>query len=325
MAVVWGFNFVSIKYLLRTNDPIDVMILRLVLASIFFGVLMVALSGGIPRFERADWGRLALVGFVGITITTTAVTFGTRLIPVALASLIVTTNPIFTALISRLVAGEPLTRRKLSGVSIAFIGFLIVLLYGGPEAQFSVQNVSGVMIVLCLPLSWAFYTVMSKPLLVRYDPIQFAGLMTIVGSIPILPLILLDTSILSDVFIFGPSQWLATINMTFFALVLAYILWYRGLRVLSPTQVAVYTYLVPVFGAFGAWLLLEERITIFLLLGGVTILAGVILTNTARSGTVDQNPYDPIVTTANATASAGVRTIPVNDATKSQRYGDEST
>ncbi len=50
---------------------------------------------------------------------------------------------------------------------------------------------------------------------------------------------------------------------------------------LAPSQAAVYIYLVPVFGLLSAWLLLGERPTPFLLLGGTTILAGVILTNSA--------------------------------------------
>jgi O-acetylserine/cysteine efflux transporter len=75
--------------------------------------------------------------------------------------------------------------------------------------------------------------------------------------------------------------WLAAIFTTLISFVLAYLLWYRGLRVLTPSQTAVYIYLVPVFGLLAAWLVLGERPTLFLLLGGATILAGVILTNSA--------------------------------------------
>ncbi len=75
---------------------------------------------------------------------------------------------------------------------------------------------------------------------------------------------------------------------TALALVLSYALWYRGLRDLQPTQVAIYIYMVPVFGVLGSWLVLGEPITIFLLLGGATILSGVVLTNRSRRGTVDE-------------------------------------
>jgi drug/metabolite transporter (DMT)-like permease len=55
------------------------------------------------------------------------------------------------------------------------------------------------------------------------------------------------------------------------------------LRVLTPSQTAVYIYLVPVFGLLSARLVLGETITAYLVLGGATILAGVVLTNSARA------------------------------------------
>jgi drug/metabolite transporter (DMT)-like permease len=229
-----------------------------------------------------------LIAVMGITINTCAIAFGTRLIPAAVASLIVTGNPVFTAVISRILVGEPLTRRKIAGVVIAFCGFLIVLLFGGQEAEFSVQNALGVLITMGGPLAWAFYTVLSKPLQGRYHPVQFVGLTTIAGTLPLIPFLVLRPDLVTIAGSFGATQWLALFVSAVLALVVAYLLWYRGLSVLEPTQIAVYVYLVPVFGALGAWLLLGERITIFVLLGGVTILTGVIITNSTRSGPIDR-------------------------------------
>lgn len=282
MAAMWGSNFVAIKQLLRTLDPLEVVLLRLTLASLFFGVVLLASAGSLPRFSRAEWRRLAVIGVLGITVNTTGVAFGTRMIPAALASLIVTTNPVFTALLARALLGEPLTRRKLLGIAVAFVGFLVVLLYGGPEAHFDLHNAVGVLVMLLGPGAWALYTVFSKPFLARCPPTQFAGIVVLIGTLPMLPLLLVEHRIFGQVARFGALDWLATLETAGLALVLAYTIWYRGLRVLSPTQLAVYNYLVPVFGVLGARIFLGERITIFLLLGGLTILAGVVLTNSGR-------------------------------------------
>jgi len=132
--------------------------------------------------------------------------------------------------------------------------------------------------------------VLSKPLLARYPPGQFAGMVTILGSLPVLPLVTLDRELVLAVRHFSPAQWLATLTMSVFALVLSFTFWYRGLRYLTPTQISVYIYLVPVFGVLGSWLFLGEPITLYLVVGGLTILAGVVVTNTARSNTVDERP-----------------------------------
>jgi drug/metabolite transporter (DMT)-like permease len=314
VAVFWGSNFVSIKYLLNTVSPGNLVLLRLVLASLVFLPIVLLLARGIPRIERADIPMVLLIAVLGITINTSAIAFGTQLIPAAVASLIVTGNPVFTALISRALVGEPLTVRKMVGVAIAFLGFLIVLLYGGQEAQFSVRNALGVLITMGGPIAWAFYTVLSKPLQGRYHPVQFVGLTTVAGTLPLIPFALLNPGLVTVTLDFGATQWLALTVSAILALVAAYLLWYRGLSVLEPTQIAVYVYLVPVFGAVGAWLLLGERITIFVLLGGLTILSGVIITNTTRLGPVNRwlrgNRGDQ--TTAARTSAA--RTEPADQA-----------
>lgn len=258
------------------------------MASLVFVPIVLIMARGIPKIQRADIPMLVFIAILGVTINTSAIAFGTQLIPAAVASLIVTGNPVFTAIISRILVGEPMTGRKVLGVVIAFSGFLIVLLYGGQEAEFSIQNALGVLITMGGPLAWAFYTVLSKPLQGRYDPVQFVGVTTIVGSLPLLPFILINTDLVTVTTSFGATQWLALTVSAVLALVVAYLLWYRGLSILEPTQIAVYVYMVPVFGALGAWLLLGERITIFVLLGGLTILTGVIITNTSRSGPVDR-------------------------------------
>lgn len=288
VAIFWGSNFVSIKHLLDTIGPGNVVLLRLLLASLVFLPIVLYTAGGFPRVDRADIPMLLFIAILGVTINTSAIAFGTQLIPAAVASLIVTGNPVFTAIISRILVGEPLTGRKAVGIVIAFLGFLIVLLYGGQEAEFSIQNMLGVLITMGGPLAWAFYTVLSKPLRGRYEPVQFVGLTTIAGAIPLIPFAVFNTDLVTVTLDFGPTQWLALVVSAVLALVVAYLFWYRGLSILEPTQIAVYVYMVPVFGALGAWLLLGERITVFVLIGGLTILTGVIITNTTRSGPVDR-------------------------------------
>ncbi|MDI3340076.1 MAG: DMT family transporter [Sphaerobacter sp.] len=305
VALSWGSNFVSMKYLLHRLDAAEVLLLRLTLASLCYAAFLLLSGRGFARASRADRGQVVLMALLGVTINTAAVAFGAQLIPAAVGSLIVTGNPIFTAVIARVLGQETLTQRKAAGIAVAFCGFLVVLLYGGPEAQFSVRNALGIGITLIGPLAWALYTVFSKPLLARYEPVQFAGTLTIIGTIPLLPLFLARPGLVQEVTRFGPADWLALTTMVVFALVLGYAFWYRGLRVLSPTQIAIYIYLVPVFGTLEAGLLLGERITAYLLLGGALILLGVIVTNTAPRGPVGHDGRSRGRRTIDAGASRG--------------------
>ncbi|MEX1158586.1 MAG: DMT family transporter, partial [Thermomicrobiales bacterium] len=273
-AMIWGVTFVAVKYVVERNGPEGVVLLRAGLSSLCFIVLLGVTWKTVPRLPASVWRRLVVIAICGSVINNVALALGQSYLAAALASLIATSNPIFTVIISRLLLGEPLTRRKLTGIAIAFTGFLIVLLWGGSNASFSVNNALGILILLTAPLGWAVYTVLSKPLLAEYEPHVVAGLTTILGALMLTPGLLFFPNVVSDTAGLTWRGWLAAGTMSVLAIFVAYTLWYRGLRQLQPTQVAVYIYLVPFFGVLSAWLLLGETITIWLLLGGATILSG---------------------------------------------------
>ena len=283
--MLWGGNFAAIKWLLEELQPLDVVFVRTVGAALFFGLVLILSGQPVIRVTRGDMVRLVLIGVIGVTILNLAVVFGQNLLPAALSSLIVTSNPVHTAVISRVLTGEPLTRRKVAGIGLAFVGLAIVVLYGtGGDARIGTGQIKGVLILAVAPFSWALYSVLSKPVLARYPSVHVAAYTTIVGALGFILLPLLRGGMFGRVGELSARGWGAALFVTLISFVGAYILWYRGLRVLAPSQAAVYIYFVPVFGLLAAWLLLGETITPYLLLGGATILAGVILTNSGHRG-----------------------------------------
>lgn len=282
-VIIWGQTFVAIRYLVVRIGAGEVLLLRAGLSSLCFLLIVLAGRRALGRFTRAEWGRLALIALCGVAINNVAQTFSQNYLTAALASLIVTSNPLFVVVLSRVLLGERLTRRKLAGIGLACVGFVIVLLWGGGGAHFSIHRLVGVGILLCAPLGWAIYTVVAKPVLARHEPHIVAGVTTVMGGLMLLPLLALRPGYVRDAAQLNARGWLAALTFSVLAIVVGYTLWYRALRQLEPTQVAVYMYLVPFFGVLSSWLILGEHITPWLLLGGATILAGVIVTNAGRA------------------------------------------
>lgn len=293
-AIIWGGNFVAMKYLVVQIGAPQLLLLRVIMASSAFSLILLLSSRTIPKFTPQAWKLLALVGVFGIAINQLAVIYGTSYLSAALASMIATSGPIFTTLIARVWLGDRLTRSKITGIGLSLTGFLIVLLLGSGNAQFSADNAIGVLIIVCAPFSWAISTVISKPLMVEYDPKVVTALSSICGALIVLPLLFFYPGVFSEVLAFDGRSWFAATVTSIFAVVIGYTLWYQGVRKLEPTQVAVYVYLVPFFGVLFSWLLLGESITIFLLLGGATIMAGVIVTNSSRPPVIDTESVIPV-------------------------------
>lgn len=278
VAAIWGGHFVAIRFLLTELAPSAVMLLRGLLAGGFYVVFLAVNIRRLPAIQRADRPRLVLIGFLGIAVMGLGMVYAQRFISAGVSSLIVTLNPIFTALLAYLLLGQSLTRRQFFGVALGLVGFLVVMVFGAPGAKFSITNVVGVVVMACSPFIWALYTVLSKPLLGRYPPRYVAAYSTVLGALFLLPIG--TPPFWRQVAALDRVGWLSAIFSGIFAMALSYLVWYQALERLEPTQVAVYGYLVPVFGVLFAALLLHEALTPFTILGGATILVGVAVTNT---------------------------------------------
>jgi drug/metabolite transporter (DMT)-like permease len=281
VAMIWGGNFTAIKHLLDVLHPVDIVILRSVGAALFYLAFLVATRQVVIPVTGPDLRRMIMIGALGIPIMSLSTAYGLTRLDAGLASLLVTSNPIFTAILSRIVLGETLTSRKVAGILLAFAGFLVVLQFGAAGgARMQTDQILGVLIVLAGPLAWAFYTVLSKPLLGRYPPVHVASYTTMAGGAVFVPFLLFDAPMRERMAGLHGIDWLAVVYMSLLAITVAYLLWYWGLRVLTASQTAVYNYLVPVFGVLASWLVLGQAPTVFALLGGAVIVAGVVLTNT---------------------------------------------
>lgn len=316
-AAIWGSNSSAIKYLLDDLRPADILAVRTGGGALIFALILVLQRSGRTRVAGPDLVTLLLLGVLGITIVNTAFIYGQDLIPAATSSLIVTSNPIHTAIFSSLLGIERMTGRKIAGIALAMAGFAVIVLLGsGNGSALGGGHTRGILIVAVAPLCWAAYTVLSKPLVGRYGAITTAAYTAIGGAIGLIPIVLAEEGTAGRLGDLGARGWAVAAYTAVFGLVVAYILWYRGLAVLSPSQTAVYIYLVPLFGLLFAWWLLDEQVTRWLILGGATILSGVILTNSGRrTSTVDgaRSPGGAVAPTE-ATPELGRVVVPATTA-----------
>lgn len=281
VAIIWGGNFSALKHLLDRLEPVDVVVLRSIGAGLFYGLFLASARRLIIPMTGPDARRMVFIGVLGIPVMSLSMAYGLTHLNAGLASLLVTSNPIFTAIISRFLLGERLTGRKVIGILVAFLGFLLVLQFGSSGgARLESSQIMAVFVVLLGPLAWAFYTVLSKPLLGRYPPMYVASYTTMAGGAVFIPFLIFDAPMRERMASLDPVDWFSVLYVSLLAITVAYLLWYWGLRVLTPSQTAVYAYLVPVFGVLGSWLVLGEVPAVFALIGGAVIVFGVVLTNT---------------------------------------------
>ena len=261
----WGLAFTAIKYSVHFLSPVELAALRFVFADILFILNILVFSS---KVDRRDIPRLFLLGLLGVPIYHVCLNFGEIYIASGVASLIISTAPIFVLFFSWLILQERITKEKVTGVFIAFLGVVIL---SEPEAG----NVTGILLVLISTVSAALYTVFGKRLLMKYDSITLTNYTIVLGSIPLFFTIQPPTvELLFD----NTNLLYAVLFLSIFSTYLGYQGWYYFLKSEEASKASVFLLTIPVVSLVAGATLLSEAVTVKTILGGMVVILGVIIT-----------------------------------------------
>jgi drug/metabolite transporter (DMT)-like permease len=276
MALIWGVNFSVVKYGTGQLSPLAFNGSRVLLAA-------VALSGlaFIPRRARVgrrDVVALLLLGVLGNGVYQVLFIEGVAITRAGDAALVVAASPALIALIGQALGVERVTTRGFLGIalSIAGIGFVV---YSGSRVVVRGASVAGDLLVLAGSASWALYTVLLTPYTRRIDGVTLSAY-TMIGGALMLELAAAPELARTSWSTLSTGAVTAILYSGLGALVVAYLFWYRGVRVIGPTRTAMYSNLQPLFALIVAAIMLSESPTPWQLVGAVCIMAGLFLTRT---------------------------------------------
>ena len=276
MAVIWAINFVVVKYATKVFNPVAFTGLRVATAAAF--LVPVAYARGGFALARRDVVRLLFLGVIGNGLYQLFFVHGVARTRAGNAALIVAAVPAFIALAARARGIERVKRMTVAGIALSMVGVGLVIVGSAKPTNGEVTLLGSVLVffgVLC----WTFYTIGLQPYTKRIDVIQLSAVTMVGGAVPLL-IASMPALIRTNWSAVGAGGWAALFYSSVISMGVAYMFWYRGLRVLGPTRSAVYTNLQPIVALMVAWAFLGEVPTIFQGVGAVTIIAGVFLTRT---------------------------------------------
>ena len=276
MAVIWGVNFVVVKYATHIFNPVAFTGLRVGTAATFLVAFAYARGGF--TLSRHDVFRLLVLGVIGNGLYQLFFVHGVARTRAGNASLIVGAAPAFIALVARAQGLERVKRMTLAGIALSVLGVSLVIA-GSASPTNGETTLLGSVLVFLGVLCWTAYTIMLQPYTKRVDVIQLSAVTLVGGAVPLL-IASMPALVATDWSSVGAGGWLALFYSSVISMGVAYFFWYRGLRVLGPTRTAVYSNLQPIVALVAAWAFLGEIPTIFQGVGAVTIIAGVFLTRT---------------------------------------------
>lgn len=292
----WGASFVGTKIALRDVSPATIIWLRFGMGFVVLGAFILArrqIAWPAPR----DLGYFALLGFLGVPFHQWLQATGLQTTQATTTAWIVSTIPVFIAILGRLFLGERLPAGRILGILIAAAGVLLVVSRGNP-AQLAIGQFAsaGDFLILASAVNWAVFSVLSRRGLQTQPAARMMFYVMALGWLMTWPLLLAGPGF-AEIGRLSGDGWAGVLFLGVFCSGLAYIFWYDALKIIPASQVGVLLYLNPVVATFTAGFLLSETLNLGTFLGIGTILLGLWLVN--------RSPAQPVHLHARTAASGG--------------------
>jgi len=269
LSIIWGSAFFNIKIATYSYEPFTLALVRVIFASIPLFLLCKFKNIKIEAFSK-NWNWYALIGLCNIAIPFVLIAIGTAKINSYLAAILMSTTPLSGSILAHFFTkDEKLSFLKSLGVLIGFSG--IILLFFDKV----IINDSNYFYVLITILGSTFYCI--------------GGLLTLKLKNRVNENVTTSTTLWSVIFLFPMSLLLetpwnanptleSTFSLLYLGIVATGLAWLIRFRILTvnglvfQTQVA---YLIPIFGIFFGYFLMDEIITWRVFISLAIIMLGI--------------------------------------------------
>ena len=271
-CLLWSFAFVAGKIGVTDCPPLILLAARFSLAGILI-LGITALSG--EAWSSLTWrdaGVFAILGVANNALYLGLGYTGLQTVSAGLGGLVVSANPVFTAVLAAAFLGEALTWRKVMGLllGIAGVGFIV-----WHRMSVGTDDWHGILFTLASLASIVAGTILFKVLAPKGSLWVGNGVQNLSAGIVLLPF----AFTLADAGDIVPSARLlgAFAFLVLGGSIVAYLLWFHLLKVCGATAASAYHFLMPPLGMLFAFLVLGEHVEFRDLLGIIPVALGIYL------------------------------------------------
>ena len=283
VAIVWGFSWSAGRILAQDIAPISGAWMRYVIAlACFFLYLKMTDNWRIPT--KMEWKRIIIIGFFSTFVYQALFMYGMKFTAAGDASLMITFNPIFTALLAVPFLDEKMNWRLATGLICGLIGVIILFLYS-PNVDIPFDTrLKGDLMIAGAALAWATTSILQKKAMTStaidsqtpLSPLHLTVWASMIGLLFLTPWAAYES------YLYGIPQpsgggWLAILFLAILSTVFSYVWFADGIVTIGAAKTALYVYLVPPFGIISGWFILDEKLGWSLLASFSLILIGVVL------------------------------------------------
>jgi len=274
----FAINISAVKHLtnLQLALPFGINVVRVGVSVILFWFLYLLKPVNI-HIEKEDRKRLFFCAVTGIAINQLLFLKGLSLTYPIHASLLMLTTPILIVFIAAWILKERIGWMKIAGLALGVAGATVLIL-GRSASGNGNEVIWGDVMILINAISYTFYFILVKPLMLKYDPIVVIRWIFSIGLFLILPFGWVQFTEIQWPLFTGMDYLIMTL-VVFTGTFLAYVFNIYGIKYLGASVAGFYIYTQPVFAAIIAIIFLKETLTMYKLVAAALIFSGVFLAN----------------------------------------------
>ena len=275
VCIIWGTTYLGIKVALESIPPFLMGGLRYLLAGALLALVLAVRGRSLPPFVH--WGRMAVLGFVMVSLGNGGVVYGEQYVPSGLTAVMIGTSPFWMVSIDALVSGgRQLYLRQWIGLLIGFVGIVLLVwpditAGGASGANFAV----GVIAVQIACAGWAVGSAYTRRHVMPGDVMGSAALQMFFGGL----FMTLAGTLLGEWprLAFTGRTTAAFLYLVVVGAVIAFAAFSYALRHLDIAIVSLYSYVNPVIAVALGTLLLNEPFGLRMLIAAVVIVVGILI------------------------------------------------
>ena len=283
VMLFWALTFIYGRALADEVPVITLSFFRFLIAALLhIGIIYTqkSLRESVARLTARQYVKLTIAA--GCIFAYNLLFFGALSeIPAARVAVIIGINPVAVACIAALFFGDQLSRRKIIGIALSFLGVLIVVTRGDVWVLLSLGIGLGEIMTLGCVAMWVSYSFIGRS--AGGDGISIVVMVSVVNIINACMLFIaalfIDSLDIATILNFSVLAWSGFVVMGALSTVVAFFWYFDGIRTLGVVRATNYINFVPLFAGILGWLLLAELPTRSLIIGGALIVLGVFIVN----------------------------------------------
>lgn len=276
-TLLWGGNFVIGRAISGDIPPITLAFLRWIVAFLIFFPITYRRTKKEWPILKQHWGIVLILAFTGVASFNTLVYIGLHYTTSINASLMNSSTPIMIYILSFILLKEHLSKYQIFGTLLSLTGVIFIISGGSLKSLLSFTFNKGDLIVLIAVFCWSIYSLLIKKYAGKL-PGNSTFLVTIaIGAIMLIPFTAYELLATEHSITWSISTISGILYVGIVASIIAFLSWNTGVVALGANKASIYLNFIPVFATIFAVLFLDERLFVAQIIGGLTVIAGVIV------------------------------------------------